>query len=143
VSDGKDLWVANRDAHTVNKMQTDGTILETIEVGRTPVGLTFDGENIWVGCFRSDVVMKLRPSDGATLGTFPAGERPRSQIAFDGTHMWVTNSAVNTVTKLRASDGEIVETIAVGKGPRAVVFDGSRIWVGNYLGNSVTRIEVE
>ncbi len=92
---------------------------------------------------RSDAVMKLRPSDGANLGTFAVGERPRSQIAFDGTYMWVTNSAGNTVTKLRASDGVVVETIAVGKGPRAVVFDGSRIWVGNYLGNSVTRIEVE
>jgi len=124
-------------------MQTDGTILATIEVGKTPVGLTFDGENIWVGNFRSDAVMKLRPSDGATLGTFAVGERPRSQIAFDGTHIWVTNSAGNTITKLRASDGVTVETLPVGKGPRAVVFDGSRIWVGNYLSNSVTRIEVE
>ena len=143
VSDGTDLWIANRDGHTVNKMQSDGTILETIEVGKTPVGLTFDGKNIWVGCFRSDAVWKLRPSDGAILGTFPAGERPRSQIAYDGTYMWVTNSAGHTVTKLRASDGSARGDDCGRKRPRAVVFDGSRIWVGNYLGNSVTRIEVE
>jgi DNA-binding beta-propeller fold protein YncE len=46
-----------------------------------------------------DNVTKLAASTGATLGTFPAGDRP-SGVAFDGANIWVANQNSNTVSKL-------------------------------------------
>ena len=89
----------------------------------------------------SNTVMKLRASDGEILGTFPVGDRPRSQIVFDGTYIWLTNSGDDTVTKLRAGDGTVVDTLRVGKGPRAIAFDGVFVWVGNTDSDNVTRLE--
>jgi hypothetical protein len=42
------------------------------------------------GDFSADSVTRLRASDGANLGTFPAGDNPHS-ILFDGANIWVGN----------------------------------------------------
>ncbi|MFZ1133786.1 MAG: hypothetical protein WAN69_02490 [Candidatus Korobacteraceae bacterium] len=71
------------------------------------MGIAFDGANIWVASesdIGSGIVTKLRASDGANLGTFPAPGDPIG-IAFDGANIWVTNTSYGSVTKLRASDG--------------------------------------
>jgi DNA-binding beta-propeller fold protein YncE len=95
-------------------------------VGSQPMGVSFDGANIWVANEFSNNVTKLRASDGATLGTF-AVMRPFG-VAFDGANIWVTGG---NVTKLRASDGTVLGTFAVGEAPRGVAFDGANIWVAD------------
>jgi hypothetical protein len=104
----------------------------TFAVGLAPVGVAFDGANIWVANNASSTVSKLRASDGATLGTFSVYAY---MLAFDGANIWATNG-VNTVTKLRASDGALLGTFAVGLHPDGLAFDGANIWVAN--GNSKT-----
>jgi DNA-binding beta-propeller fold protein YncE len=60
--------------------------------------VTFDGANIWVANYESADVTKLRPSDGANLGTFATG--PGSiAVAFDGANIWVVNQGNSTVTR--------------------------------------------
>jgi len=76
---------------------------DTFNVGNFPIGVAFDGTNIWVANGASNSVTKLRATDGAVLGTF-VGEFPIG-VAFDGTNVWVANGESNNVTKLRASDG--------------------------------------
>jgi DNA-binding beta-propeller fold protein YncE len=71
----------------------------TFPVGDAPIGIAFDGANIWVANFDSDNVTKLRASDGAHLGTFPVGDLPVG-IAFDGASIWVANNFSDNVTKL-------------------------------------------
>jgi Protein of unknown function (DUF1566)/Collagen triple helix repeat (20 copies) len=99
-------------------------------VGSQPLGVAFDGANIWVANNVGNNVSKLRASDGANLGTFSVGPGPNG-VAFDGANIWVTNFSNNSVTKLRASDGANLGTFAVGNGPFAVAFDGANIWVTN------------
>src|ERR1700736_1837248 len=38
--------------------------------GTGPIGVAFDGANIWVADLGGNTVSKLRASDGSTLGTF-------------------------------------------------------------------------
>jgi len=57
--------------------------------------------SIWVANAGSNKVNKLRPSDGASLGTFPIGASPIA-IVFDGTSMWVANLNSNNVSRLPA-----------------------------------------
>ena len=44
--DGANIWVAT--GSTVVKVASDGTILSTIPVGRSPQYIVFDGTNMWV-----------------------------------------------------------------------------------------------
>ena len=108
-------------------------------VGKFPIGVTFDGTNIWVANGGSNTVTRLRASDGAIVGTFSVGEFPIG-LAFDGANIWVTNSDSDNVTKLRASDGAVLGNFNVGKAPGGVAFDGTNIWVTNEDSSNVMKL---
>ena len=46
-----------------NRDVAQTALIQTLKVGDYPLGLAFDGENLWVLNERDDTVMKLRPSD--------------------------------------------------------------------------------
>lgn len=96
----------------------------TFNVGNAPIGVTFDGANIWVANGYDDTVTKLRVSDGSVLGTFSAEGTGRSSVVFDGANPWVANYDSNGVTKLRASDGAVLGTFG------AAGLTCPRHWVG-------------
>jgi YVTN family beta-propeller protein len=112
---------------------------KTYTVGSGPVGVAFDGSNIWVANQGSNTVTKLVASTGTVVGTYSVGSNPFG-VAFDGTNIWVTNEGSNTVTALLASTGATVGTYTVGKFPRGVAFDGTNIWVTNISDNTVTKL---
>ena len=87
-------------------------------MGAKPVGVAFDGTNIWVANSDGNTITKLRTSDGTLVGTYNVGTRP-IRLAFDGANIWVANFGSNNVTKLRASDGTVLGTYNVGAGPYA------------------------
>jgi sugar lactone lactonase YvrE len=111
---------------------------QRVAVGLGPIGVAFDGANIWVTNQGSSNVTKLRASDGACAGvvgpptaacTFPTGTNPNG-VAFDGANIWVANQTSHNVTKLRASDGALQGTVFLGGVvPFKVAFDGANIWV--------------
>src|SRR4030095_14000653 len=74
--------------------------VQPIDVGGYPVGLAFDGDNIWAALGLANSVAKVRASDGLVLDTFPAGVVPVF-LVFDGANIWATNQDRNTVTKIR------------------------------------------
>src|SRR5579862_2181932 len=74
-------------------------------VGQNPLGMCFDGSNIWTANFGDGTVSKLRASDGKKMGTFKLGGGPTG-VTFDGANIWESDSGGGTVTKLRASDGK-------------------------------------
>ena len=106
-------------------------------VGTGPIGVVFDGTNIWAANYIGGTVTKLLASTGATMGTYPVAAGP-SGVVFDGANIWVSNNSGNTVTKLLASTGAAVGTYPVGSNPEGVAFDGKNIWVASYTGYTVT-----
>ena len=76
-----------------------------------------------------DSVIKIRASDGMTLGRYDSkGDRPEA-LAFDGRAIWIANKRDDEVTKLKSSNGELIGTFAVGGSPVAMAFDGTDVWV--------------
>jgi hypothetical protein len=111
----------------------------SFKVGKSPIGVAFDGANIWVSNQYGQSLTKLRANDGENLGTFAVGSGPTG-VAFDGANVWTANSFDGTVTKLRASDGKNLGTFSVGQAPLYVAFDGQDIWVTNSQGPSITKL---
>ena len=80
-------------------------MLGTFAVGVNPIGIAFDGSNMWVANSNSasPSVTKLQASDGAVLETITVGINPfqsPQQVVFDGTSIWVTSSLGNLVSGL-------------------------------------------
>ena len=110
-----------------------------VGAGSQPLGLAFDGANIWVADFGTNNVTALSASSGMVVGTTSVGSGPQA-VAFDGANIWVTNYNSNNVTKLLASSGAVVGTYTVGTNPTGVAFDGTNIWVANHGSNNVTEL---
>jgi len=109
-------------------------------MGAAPFGIAFDGSSIWIS-LGDGTVTKLRASDGATLGNFPAGPAPGGGVmCFDGANLWIIRTTANVVTKLRASDGTNLGNFPTGNGPDGIAFDGANIWVTNNYDNTVTKL---
>ena len=115
------------------------SIRELRQGDNAPLGIVFDGANIWVANNAENSLSKLRPEDGETLKKFATGVAPYG-LTFDGANVWVTCALDNTVQKFRASDGLLLGTFPVGRTPRAILFDGTNIWVANLLDFTVTKL---
>ncbi len=112
-----------------------------IPVGVYPDQLVFDGAHIWVACYNTNNVWKIRASDGQVIGAYPAGTNP-SALAFDGMYIWAPGKGNSNVVKLRASDGATVATICCTPPGEhwGAAFDGEYVWITNKDANSVTKI---
>ena len=138
--DGNYIWVASWGlGNGLTKIEpSDGTILGTSIVGKSPFGLAFDGENIWVTNNADDTVSKVRASDGQVLLTVPAGPSPWG-IVYDGEGLWVANSYARTLTHLRTSDGATLGVARAGDNPQLLTFDGRSVWAGNWYPDSTVQ----
>ena len=106
--------------------------------GGFPTGTAFDGENLWVGNVAANILIKLRPSDGAILATYPAPD-PYS-IAYDGANVWTTDCNGLAVTKIRPTDGTILGSFPTGGCRNSLAFDGTNIWVAAATSSSCGRV---
>ena len=90
--DGKYVWVTLQGTNQVVRIdaETSRPVGQPIPVGRIPLGIAFDGANIWVANNEDESVSRLRGSDGELLETFDTGGAA-SRIAFDGKFIWITN----------------------------------------------------
>ena len=113
-----------------------GKTLGTFQVGSAPLGIAFDGANIWTANSGDGTVSKLRASNGKTLGTFSPGGNPYG-IGFDGVNIWVSG---NYVFEFRASDGKQILTFNTpNTNTIGVAFDGAPIFMGGLNDNTVWK----
>ena len=133
--DGIKVWSANLGG-SVSRAQP-GTLpwaVTTVTAGFSgPVGILYDGANIWVTDQTAGTLLKLN-SIGLILQTVTVGTGPQFPV-FDGNDIWVPASD-NSVTVVRASSGAVMATLT-GNGladPISAAFDGQRVLVTSGLG---------
>ena len=70
-----------------------------------PVGIGFDGTNIWTANAGSSNVTRINPGTGAvTSYPLPGATNPEG-IAFDGTNIWTANINSGNVTRINPGTG--------------------------------------
>jgi YVTN family beta-propeller protein len=139
--DGINYWIAN---FTGSVSILTGLTLQTYSAGFSkPVGLVYDGTQMWVTDYGAGTLLPVAP-DG-TIGTAVTVGAGPEQPAFDGENIWVPNYSDSSITVVQASSGKVVATIAsdgVGgnnlSGPEQASFDGERILVTNRGNESIT-----
>jgi hypothetical protein len=122
--DGANIWVTDcTSVPVVHKLNTDGSIAQTINVGLNPYYPVFDGTNIRVPNFTSNSVTVVRVKDAQgnplttafVLATLTGnGLNSPQTAAFDGERILVTSDVVNRVSLWKAADLTPLGTFLTG-----------------------------
>jgi hypothetical protein len=140
--DGANIWVTDKTAGTLLKLNSAGFILQTVSVGSSPEFPAFDGTNIWVPNLGSASVSVVRPLNGAVLATLTGnGLSGPSSVAFDGQRVLVTNLGGDSVSLWKAADLTAIGSFSTGAStsPLSACSDGINFWISLFSSNQIER----
>ncbi len=130
VFDGSNIWITDANVGTIVKLDSAGSILQTVTVGAAPYFPAFDGANIWIPNNFSNSVTVLRASNGTILQTLTGnGLDGPYAVAFDGERVLVTNLTGDSVSLWKAADLTPLTSVGVGAHPSGVCSDGLNFWI--------------
>jgi YVTN family beta-propeller protein len=116
-------------------------VINTIRVDHFPVGVSSDGNHVWVTDGNEfGIVTEIEASTGTVANSGIRVGRTPEGVSSDGTHVWVANHWDETVSEIEASTGRVVRTIHVGSDPEGVSSDGTHVWVANGGEGTITEI---
>jgi hypothetical protein len=150
VYDGSNMWVTDQNADTLLRLNADGSIAQTINVGDTPQPPVFDGTNLWVpnSFSQSVTVVRVKDAQGnpvaspSVLATLTGnGLNSSSSAAFDGERILITNQGGNSVSLWKASDLSPLGNFQTGNAtnPRKACSDGLNFWITLTSANKLAR----
>lgn len=137
------LWIANQGQPYLTKYDPTASTAQYFPITHFSYGLGLDRfGNIWVSGWTSNVISKVRRSDGAVLGTYPAGGTCSRGVAVEQNgDVWIANSCTHNAGHL-GNDGSNKGSVAVGNQPTGVAIDAAgKVWVTNLGSNNTTRID--
>jgi hypothetical protein len=141
--DGANIWVTVAFAPgSLQKLNSSGTVIDTVTVGDGPGFPIYDGANIWVPNIGSNSVSVVRPSDGVVLAVLTGnGLNQPFSAAFDGQRILVTNYAGHSVSLWRAADFAPLGTFSTGasSSPIGACSDGLYFWITLFGQNKLAR----
>jgi hypothetical protein len=148
--DGSNIWVTNRSGLSIFKLNSDGSIAQSVSIGETPNFPVFDGTNIWVthDDFATLTVVRVKDAQGNPLPTpfvlhnmQGNGLTSPHTVAFDGERILVTNQAGNSVSLWKANDLTPLGSFSTGagSGPFGACSDGLNFWITLSNTNKLAR----
>jgi YVTN family beta-propeller protein len=127
-ADARQVWVADRWAEVVSRIDPSTGVAEPIPVTGGPAEIALGAGAAWVSLGLDDAVARIDPVTGSVRSTTPVGRRPAG-IAVGAGAVWVANSGDGTVSKLDPDNGRVTDTVPVGASPQDVVVADGRVWV--------------
>jgi len=128
--DGTNIWISDLFADSLLRLDSLGSVIQTVPVGHFPNQLTFDGANIWVPNSGSDTVTIVAASTGSVLTTL-AGNGMSGPLwtAFDGERVLVVGA--HSVSLWRAADLRPLGsfTLDASDNTDGVCSDGVHFWI--------------
>jgi YVTN family beta-propeller protein len=125
---------------------SDGSVLETIAVGRGPQGVALspDGRYLYVANQLDDTISVLSVPDTRFIKNIPAQGGPVAiAVSPDGGIIFVSCYSSGLVTVLRADDGAVISTIPVGEGAAGLSLssDGKHLYAANRTEGTIAIIQ--
>ena len=139
-SSGETVWVSDKAAATVSRIDPRTGISQPIPVAGGPVDIALGAGAAWVTLAFGDAVARIDPSTGTVRRTTAVGRRPAG-VAVGAGGVWVANSGDGTVSRLDPRTGDVVDTIPVGASPQDVVVADGRVWVSVRPRRGIDRAE--
>jgi YVTN family beta-propeller protein len=115
-------------------------VIATIPNMGGPMGLAFDGQNMWVSNPCSNTVSEIDRATNNVIATVPGFSNPQ-QLVYDGHYVWVVDNGHGTVAKIDPATASVVATVPVGADVRTIAYDGTYIWASAFNGNVVSKVD--
>src|SRR3954454_5191862 len=133
------VWTSLRDKDEVAKIDKNGNLDGTANVGSLPNGLAAKLGSVWVTNSGDGTVTPVDPKTLKPGKPVNVGADPRA-IGVVGDSLYVTNTGESTVSKITPGQG-LTDTIGVGSGPRGVAAGPGGVWISNGDDDSVSVID--
>jgi hypothetical protein len=129
--DGLSIWVPDFGAGNMLKLDQNGSIVNSVNLGTGPQLPAFDGTNIWVPNSVASTLSVVRVAAAAVVATLSGnGLSSPLQAAFDGQRILVINQN-NSVSLWKAADLTPIGNFSTGSGsnPIGACSDGNNFWI--------------
>jgi YVTN family beta-propeller protein len=149
-SDGTSFWIANPNAHELERIGRPYTgVVEAIPLP-TPAGklrktgyagVAVGEQAVWVAGDNSDrTLWRIDPMRRRVVATIRLPFAPEAVAAGKGA-VWVADRRGDEVVRFDARTNLLVARIRVGRGPTAIAASADSIWVANERDGTVSRID--
>ncbi len=116
-----------------------GEVIESFDTpGSYPTGLTFDGENLWLADYKTDLLYCIDPATGNVIKSISSPAYWPEGIAWDGEALWnadvkggipLSENYNGKIYRVNPEDGSILRTLpAPSSTPRGLTWDGKYLW---------------
>ena len=111
--------------------------------GSFPVGLTFDGTNLWLSDYKADVLSCIDPASGKKIREIPSPGFWPAGLAWDGSCLWNVDYKQKKIFKVDPKDGGILFAVDTPTGnPEGLTWDGQTLWVSDSRAKKIMRIDL-
>ena len=143
---GSNIYVANYSDGTVSELDSDGNLVNTLQVGGTPFNLAWDGKRLWVADLGADgqtgQTVFVFDATGKKVASYKVGLEPFSlSYDKDNNRMWIALYGENKVLAVDMN-GKVLTTVTIDNRPNTVLWDGTQLWVTIAGDNSNQGTEV-
>jgi YVTN family beta-propeller protein len=127
-SDGRTVWVADKGAAVVSRIDPRDGVPQPIPVAGGPTDIALGAGSAWVTLALDDSVARIDLSTGSVRRTIRVGRRPGG-VAVGAGGVWVANTGDGTVSRLDPKSGQVTDRISMGAIPQDLVVADGRVWV--------------
>lgn len=141
------MWVANRDDHTVSRVDPATlATLRTLPVGAPPTGITATANRVWIvtsGASPAVEVDRIDPQFDtvkrtARLTNLVPGSP--AEIAAHGRSLWVAPSS-GLLTRLNPRTGRAINKLDPNNSPAGIAVGAGAVWTTDNQADNVTQVD--
>ena len=137
---GSGVWaVAVSEGAVIGYDAKTGRKLRKVDVGDTPLRVTFDGKLLWVSVFGAGKVVAVDPGSGKITERVSVPGQPEGIVSAFGA-IWVVRQQARKLTRVSPT-GAVGPSYPLGREPRLVAASGKALFVADVSDGTVTRID--
>jgi len=120
-----------------------GTVLKELPLAlKTPTGLAWDGESLWVADLESATLSAVDPKTGQVRRKVDAPGYLPLGLAWDGTRLWVVDGADKTAYGLNPATGVTERALPLDTDtPEGIGWDGKDLWTLDARAGLLVRLD--
>jgi len=111
---------------------------------RTPTGLAWDGQHLWVADRLTDTVYAVNPASGRVDRALPAPGYDLRAITWDGKYLWCVDGEESRISQWDVATGLTLRNLECPvSNPQGLAWDGKDLWLVDGSQNQICRVSTE
>jgi len=137
---GGAVWVANRGAPSLTRLDVGTGALSTVPTGRGPAAVAVGDGAVWVANAEESTVSRIRRADPSDRATIAVPATPRG-VAYGGGSLWATSFASSTLTRIDGRTGRATgDPVELALNPTKLTVSRGAVYVVSPAGGALQRV---